>query len=285
MPTLEQLKTPCDPNWCPGCGNLALWGSFKKAAVEEGWDNTNTALVAGIGCHGHILNFTKLTSFESLHGRAVPVAVGIKMANHMLNTFVFSGDGDSLAEGCNHLVHTARRNHDITLILHDNGLYALTTGQTSPATPHDFVTKSTPQGNPDWPLNPLAVAIAAGATFVARAFTGDLEKAKELIIAANNHKGFALVDVMQPCHTFNKVLTHDFYQENTYYLGDDHDVTNKVTAFEKAQEFGEKAVPLGVFYKEDKPSYESQLPQIEQMPLVAGNPIRKDINELFDGYD
>ena len=214
MTTLADLKTPFDPNWCPGCGNLPLWLAFKKAAVEKGWDNTNTAIVAGIGCHGHILNFTKLTSFEGLHGRPVPVASGIKMANHRLNVFAFSGDGDSLGEGGNHFIHAARRNHDITLILHDNGLYALTTGQTSPATPHGFKTKSTPQGNPDYPLMPITMAIAAGATFVARGFTGDIKQLTDLFIQANDHKGFALVDVMQPCQTFNKVLTHEFYQQN-----------------------------------------------------------------------
>ncbi len=284
MTTLADLKTPYDPNWCPGCGNLPLWLAFKNAAVEKDWDNTNTAIVAGIGCHGHILNFTKLTSFEGLHGRPVPVASGIKMANHRLNVFAFSGDGDSLGEGGNHFIHAARRNHDITLILHDNGLYALTTGQTSPATPHGLKTKSTPQGNPDYPLMPITMAIAAGATFVARGFTGDIKQLTDLFIQANEHKGFALVDVMQPCQTFNKVLTHEFYQQNKYYLGEDHDVTNKEAAFKKSLEFGEKAIPLGVFYKEEKQSYESVLPQLAETPLIEHSPVRKDLDGLFKKY-
>ncbi len=284
MTTMNDLQTKCTPNWCPGCGNLPLWTAFKKAAVKEGWDNTNTTFVAGVGCHGHIVNFTKLTSVEGLHGRPVPVATGIKLANHFLNVFVFSGDGDSLGEGGNHFIHACRRNHDITLFLHDNGLYALTTGQTSPASPHGFKSKSTPAGNPDWPFSPLTMALAAGATFIARGFSGDIDKLSELMIEANKHKGMSVIDIMQPCHTFNKVLTHDFYQQNTYYLGPEHDVTDKQAAFKKTMEFGEKAVPLGVFYKVDKPSYESQMPQLKDLPLVVSDPIRKDMSDVFKKY-
>ncbi len=168
--------------------------------------------------------------------------------------------------------------------MHDNGLYALTTGQTSPATPHGFKTKSTPQGNPDYPLMPITMAIAAGATFVARAFSNDIKELKDLYIQANEHKGFALVDVMQPCQTFNKVLTHEFYQENKYYLGDDHDVTNKEDALKKSLEFGEEAIPLGIFYKEEKSSYEGALPQLAETPLIEHSPVRKDLDGLFKKY-
>lgn len=284
MTTLNDLKTTCDPNWCPGCGNLPLWAAFKNACVEKDWNNKNSVMVAGIGCHGHILNFTKLTSFEGLHGRPLPVATGIKMANHMLNVFVFTGDGDCLGEGGNHFIHSARRNHDINVFLHDNALYALTTGQTSPATPHGYKSKSTPQGNLDNPLNPLAVAIAAGATFVARAYAGNIKQVQELMIQAAEHKGFALLDILQPCTTFNKLLTHEFFQQNTYDLPNDYDRTDKAAAFVKAQEFGEKQVPLGVFYKEDKPTYESQLPQLSELPLIAHKIVRDGAKELFKEY-
>lgn len=284
MTTLNDLKTPYDPNWCPGCGNMALWAAFKNAAVEKGWDNTNTAIVAGIGCHGHIINFTKITSFEGLHGRPIPVATGIKLANNNLNIFVFTGDGDCLGEGGNHFIHACRRNHDITIILHDNGLYALTTGQTSPASPHGFVSKSTPDGNPDNPLNPIAVAIAAGATFIARVYAGDIDYVKEIMIAANEHKGLAIVDILQPCVTFNKQFTHQFFQENIYKLGDDYNACDKKAAFEKAQHFGLKDIPIGIFYKEEKPSYESLLPQIKDIPLIKHDPLRKDLEDLFKQY-
>lgn len=258
---VEELQTPYQPTWCPGCGNFSILLALKEAAVKEGWDNTNTALVAGIGCHGHALNFVKLTSFEGLHGRALPVATGLKMANNKLNVIVLSGDGDCLAEGGNHFMHSCRRNHDLTLLIHDNALYALTTGQTSPTTQHGVKTKSTPQGNPDQPISPLALAIASGATFAARAFTGDIPKLTELIIEANKHKGFAVIDILQPCVTFNKICTHQFFVDNTYSLGEDYDPTNREKAFAKALEFGEKQIPLGIFYKVEKPSYESAIPR------------------------
>lgn len=284
MTILADLKTPCTPNWCAGCGNLPLWAAYKNACVEAGWDNTNTVMVAGIGCHGHILNFTKVSSFEGLHGRPIPVATGIKMANHNLNVFVFTGDGDCLGEGGNHLIHACRRNHDITVILHDNQLYALTTGQTSPATPHGTKTKSSPDGNLDTPFMPLALALASGATFIARAYAGDIPKLTELIKKANDHKGFSFIDVLQPCVTFNKEFTHKFFQENTYYLGKDYDPTNKEEAFKKSMDFGLKQIPLGILYQVDKPSYESQLPQLKEKVLVEQSPARKNLDPLFKKY-
>lgn len=276
--TLDDLKTYCSPTWCPGCGNMGIWGAFKNAAVKENWNNTNTAMVAGIGCHGHIVNFTKLTSFEGLHGRALPVACGLKMFKPQLNVFVFTGDGDCFGEGGNHFLHSARRNHNITVILHDNGLYALTTGQTSPLSPHGFKTKSTPQGNPDEPINPFALAITAGATFVARAYAGNIPRLTEMIIEANNHQGFSFIDVLQPCVTFNKQFTHQFFQENTYWLPDSYDASNKLLAYEKSQEFGPKQIPLGVFYKAIKPTPETNLSELKQ-----SDP-KRNLTDLFKPY-
>ena len=275
--TLQELTTPCSPTWCPGCGNMGIWAAFKNAAAE-GWDSTNTALVAGIGCHGHILNFIKIASFGGLHGRALPVACGIKMVKPNLNVFVFTGDGDCFGEGGNHFLHTARRNHNITVLLHNNGLYALTTGQTSPLTPHGFKTKSTPQGNPDEPINPLALAIAAGATFVARAYTGDIPKLTQIIIEANKHQGFSFIDILQPCVTFNKQFTHQFFQENTYQLDSSHDSTNKFLAYEKAHEFGLKQIPLGIFYKVDKQTPKFNAISRNQKKSPSG------LSDLFKSY-
>ena len=282
--TLQELATPHSPTWCPGCGNMPIWAAFKNAAVVEGWNSTNTALVAGIGCHGHILNFIKIASFGGLHGRALPVACGIKMVKPNLNVFVFTGDGDCFGEGGNHFLHTARRNHNITVLLHNNGLYALTTGQTSPLTPHGFKTKSTPQGNPDDPINPLALAITAGATFVARAYAGNIPKLTQIIVEANKHQGFSFIDILQPCVTFNKQFTHQFFQENTYYLDDSYDPTNKFLAYEKVHEFGLKQIPLGVFYQIDKPSHESQFPQIQKSALVNSPIDRSNLSNLFKSY-
>lgn len=283
MTNLPDLITPCSPTWCPGCGDFGIWGAFKNAAVKEGWDNTNSVMVAGIGCHGHICNYTKITSVEGLHGRPLPVAAGIKMANSRLNVFVFTGDGDSLAEGGNHFVHTCRRNHNLTVILHDNAIYGLTVGQTSPTSPHGFKTKSTPNGNPDYPISPMTLAIASGATFVARGYAGDIPGLTELIIKANNHDGLALVDILQPCVTFNKEYTHQFFQENCYKL-ENHDVTNKTEAFKKSLEWGPKQIALGVFYEEKKPSYESQIIQIKDEPLIEKPAERKNLSERFKKY-
>jgi len=284
MTKIDDLKTPHFPSWCPGCGNLNIWSSFKNAAVQEGWDNGNSAIVAGIGCHGHIVNFMKMNSFEGLHGRALPVATGVKMVNHRLNVFVFTGDGDCFGEGGNHFIHACRRNHDLTVLIHDNTLYALTTGQTSPLSEHGFKTKSTPQGNPDEPFNPLALAIISGATFVARAYAGDMPKLTEIIVAANKHKGLSLIDILQPCVTFNKVCTHSYYRENTYYLEPDYDPTNKQKALERVFEFGEKKIPLGIFYKSDRPSYEEQIPQIKDRPIIEIPLARTSAVELFKKY-
>jgi 2-oxoglutarate ferredoxin oxidoreductase subunit beta len=284
MTQLVDLNTPFFPNWCPGCGNLNIWGAFKNAAVAEGWDSSNSVLVAGIGCHGHMMNFVKINSFEGLHGRALPVATGIKMANNRLNVFVFTGDGDCFGEGGNHFIHSCRRNHDLTVLIHDNSLYALTTGQTSPLSAYGYKSKSTPLGNPDEPFNPLALAIASGATFVARAYSGDMPKLSEIMIEANKHKGFSVIDILQPCVTFNKVCTHSFYQENIYYLDKDYDSSNKQKALEKTIEFGEKKIALGIFYTTDRPSYESQINQIKNKPLVEIPVERSNIEELFKKY-
>ena len=245
----ESLTTPYFPTWCPGCGNFSLWSAFKNACIKEHWDNSNTVLVAGIGCHGHILNFIKLTSFETLHGRPIPVATGIKTVNPLLNVFVFTGDGDCLGEGGNHFLHACRRNEDLTVIIHNNGVYALTTGQTSPTSPKGYKSKSTPAGNTDAPLNPLALAITTGATLVAREYAGNIENLTSLIIKANNHKGLAIIEVLQPCITFNKRFTHSFLRENCYRIDPDFNTANKQKAYTKSLEFGIKKMPLGIFYE------------------------------------
>ena len=174
--------------------------------------------------------------------------------------------------------------HNLTIILHDNGLYALTTGQTSPLTEHGVKTKSTPDGNPDNPINPLVLAISAGATFVARCYAGDMKHLAEIIVKANNHKGLSVIDVLQPCHTYNKILTTEFYQKNTYYLEETYDPTNKVKAFERAHEFGENHIPVGIFYVEEKPTYESQYTYLNNQPLIDIPLDRKNVGGLFNKF-
>lgn len=284
MTKLEDLTTHCLPTWCPGCGNFGTWGAFKNAAVKGGWDSSNTVLVAGIGCHGHIINFTKVTSFEGLHGRAIPVATGVKLANHKLHVFVFTGDGDCLGEGGNHFIHACRRNHDLTVLIHDNAIYGLTTGQTSPTSPHGFKSKSTPAGNLDQPFSPVTLAIASGASFVARAFSGDIPKLTELIVKANQHPGLSVIDVLQPCTTFNSEYDYKFLQENIYQLEKGHDATSKEAALVKSLEWGSKQIPVGIFYRAEKPSYESQLSQLKEKTLVEGDFPQPGLADLFKKY-
>ncbi len=284
MSITENLKTPNTLNWCPGCGNFAIWTAFLQAAKAEKWDATNTVAFAGIGCHGHISNFLEFSTFEGLHGRSLPVASGMKMANSKLNIFIFSGDGDCLSEGGNHFIHTCRRNHDITLVLHDNAIYGLTTGQTSPRSPHGFKSKSTPAGNFEEPLSPLSLAIASGATFVARAYSGDIETLQNIFVQANHHKGFAIVDVLQPCVTFNSMYTHNFYQKNIYYLDKQHDKTDKAAAFAKSLEWDLGKIPVGIFYQVQKPTYEEQITQTKDTTLIDLKESKRDISDLLEHF-
>ena len=279
----KRLTTPNKLNWCPGCGNFGIWTAFKDAAVTEDWNNGNTVMVAGIGCHGHMVNFVKLTAFEGLHGRAIPVASGIKIANQRLNVFVFTGDGDCLSEGGNHFLHAARRNQNITVILHDNAIYGLTTGQTSPRSPRTYRSKSTPAGSRGEPLHPLRVAITAGATFAARWYSGDIAGLTDLMIRANRHKGFAVIDVLQPCVTFNHLYTHMYYQRHTYELEDTHDKTDIQAALKKTYEWDEGKIPVGVFYEVSRPTYEEQMTAGSDKPLMktAG---KREIDALIESF-
>ena len=267
--TLSELSTPHSPTWCPGCGNFVIWTGFKMAATKAGWDNKNTSLVAGIGCHGHIINFVKISSFEGLHGRAIPVASGIKYVRPDLNVFVFTGDGDCLGEGGNHFFHAAKRNQNLTVLIHNNSIYGLTTGQTPPTTSHNFHSKSTPVGNYDEPFSPTTLAIAAGATFVARSFAGNIAHLSDMIIKANEHQGFAVIDILQSCPTYNEETHPLYFHNNVYMLGQDYDPTNKVKAFEKSLEWGEKQIPLGIIYKADKPTAESEFSYIHHPVIPA----------------
>lgn len=265
--TSSSFMTGKMPSWCPGCGDFGIWTSLKDALAKLGIGNDDGVCVYGVGCHGNMYDWMKINAFVGLHGRTLPVAQAIKLANHSLPVVIISGDGDGLGEGGNHFIHAAKRNPDLTVILHDNQVYGLTTGQASPAAKQGFVTKSTPNGVTDNPINPMALALTAGATFIARGFAGDTPRLTELMKMAVEHKGFSIIDVLQPCVTFDKVHTYAWYRERVYYLDDSHDKTNKVKAFEKAHEWGDK-IPLGVFYQEDRPTAEQLEGALEKGPLV-----------------
>lgn len=250
------------PTWCPGCGDYGIWMSLKEALAKQEIGPDDGLVVYGVGCHGNMYDWMKIYGFAGLHGRTLPVAQGAKLANHKLPVIVVSGDGDGLGEGGNHFIHAAKRNPDITVILHDNQVYGLTTGQASPTAKPGFVTKSTPEGATDNPINPLLIAIAAGATFVARGFAGDAPGLTQLMSDAIAHKGFSVVDVLQPCVTFDKIHTYQWYRQRLYTLNaEGYTPLDKMKAIEKAMEWGDK-IPIGVFYKEDKPTSEDYEPVI-----------------------
>lgn len=264
------------PTWCPGCGNFGIWMTLKNALVELGIGTDDGVVVYGVGCHGNMYDWMKIYGVAALHGRTLPVAQGLKLANHTLPVIVVSGDGDALGEGGNHFLHAAKRNPNITVLIHDNQVYGLTTGQASPTAKTGFKTKSTPEGVVDEPVNPLALAIGAGATFVARGFAGDAPGLTALIVAGVKHKGFAVIDILQPCVTFDKVHTYQWYRPRLYTLESAGYVPdNKLKAMEKALEWGDK-IPVGIFYKEDRPTsedHESALTSgpLKDSPLGIGN--------------
>lgn len=284
MATLDDLKTPCQPNWCPGCGDFGIWAAIKNAIVALGWGPSDFVAVYGIGCHGHMVNFLKSYAIATLHGRPIPVAEGIHLANHKLPVVVVAGDGDTFGEGTNHLVHAARRNIDITLIVHDNQVYGLTTGQTAPTAKKGFKTKSTPQGVIEEPVNPMAIALAGGATFVARGFSGDIPGVTKIIVEGVKHKGFSFIDIFQPCVTFNHLNTYQWYREHIYQLPNDYNASDKVEAYKKALEWDSK-IPVGIFYREEKPTYVDQTPQLEKNSLLESPiPTNADIAKLMGEF-
>lgn len=256
------------PTWCPGCGDYGIWTALKEALARQGIGPEDGLAIYGVGCHGNMYSWMHMYGFAGLHGRTLPVAQGVKLANHKLPVVVISGDGDGLGEGGNHFLHAAKRNPDITVILHDNQVYGLTTGQASPTAKPGFVTKSTPEGSFDAPINPLVFALAAGATYVARGFAGDAPGLISLMSDAIAHKGFAVLDVMQPCVTFDKIHTYGWYRERLYRLDKEgYTPDNKLKAMEKAFEWGDK-IPYGLFYKEEKPTSEDHEPALQGDPLI-----------------
>lgn len=266
--TSSEFTTQYPPTWCPGCGNFGIWLALKEAFARIGIGPSDGLVVYGVGCHGNMYDWMKMYGFVGLHGRTLPVAQGAKLANHTVPIVVVSGDGDGLGEGGNHFLHAAKRNPDLTVMLHDNQLYSLTTGQASPTAKPGFKTKSTPDGVFDAPINPLVLSIASGATFVARAFAGDTPGLIALMVEAINHKGFAVLDIMQPCVTFDKEHTYDWYRQRLYKLETQGYVPdNKIKAIEKAMEWGDK-IPYGIFYKEQRPTSEDHEPAIANGPLA-----------------
>lgn len=259
--------------WCPGCGNFAIWYMLKQALLELNIDPHNVVIVYGVGCAGNGSSFTDVYAFHGLHGRALPVAQGIKLANPNLKVIVMGGDGDGMGIGVGHFIHACRRNIDITYILHDNQIYGLTTGQTSPRSDRGFITKTTPDGNIENPINPITLALSSDASHISRSFSGNPHHLKDTLKQAINHKGFSFVDVLQPCITFNKQNTYAWYNERTYDLNQNSlfNSSDKFASWQKANEWGDK-IPIGLFYKDNRETY-------EDLSLVKYPIINKDFSK------
>ena len=263
----NDFNTPSRPTWCPGCGNYMIWTAIKQALAELELPPHRVVISYGVGCAGNMNNTIGTYAFHSLHGRSLPPALGAKLANHKLTVLAVSGDGDTYGEGTNHLIHMARFNPNITHIVSNNHSYSLTTGQASPTSKQGYITKTTPWGEVKKPINPISLVLAAGASFVARGFAGDINHLKELIKAGIQHPGFAHIDVLQQCVTFNHVQTLEYYREKVYDLNQTgHNTEDKNAAFKKAAET--EKIPIGIFYKEIRPTYESTFPQLENEALV-----------------
>jgi len=260
--------TTSDIAWCPGCGNFGILKALDEALAEARIDRKQLVLVSGIGQAAKLPHYTEANVFNGLHGRALPAATGIKLANHNLEVVVTSGDGDMYGEGGNHFIHTVRRNVGVKAFVHNNQVYGLTKGQASPTSDVGFVTKVQPHGVVHQPFNPLALAIVEDCSFVARSFAGDRVHLRRMMVAALAHKdGFALLDILQPCVSFNRVNTYKWYRDRVRPIDDSHDPYEREKALRLALKWGDE-IPIGVIYKSRRPSFESQLPALRERTLV-----------------
>lgn len=271
--TMADLKGRVDPDWCPGCGDFGVLAAIQKGLVELQIPNHNVVAISGIGCSSNLPGFIHTYGMHTLHGRALAVATGLKLANHDLTVLVTGGDGDGFGIGGNHFIHTMRRNVDLLYIVMDNQIYGLTTGQTSPTSRVGMKTKSMPFGNIEAPVNPISLALAAGATFVARGFSADQKHLTDLIKRGIEHKGFSFLDVFSPCVTYNHDNTYQWYRPRVKKLEDDstYDATDWSAAMEKSLLWGEE-IPIGRFFERtDVPALHAAEPVLNKGPLVDGD--------------
>ena len=267
--TVKEYAGAVKPTWCPGCGDYGILAAVKQGLVQAGLAPHQVLVVSGIGCGSKLPDYARVNGFMTLHGRPVAVATGAKLANHGLKVITVHGDGDSMGLGMGHFIHTARRNLDIVDLIQNNQIYGLTKGQYSPTSDPGFVTKTSLDGSFEMAANPIALALAAGGTFVARGFAGDTKGLANLIAQALDHRGYALVDILQPCVTFNRKNTYDWYRERVYHLQEEgYDPGDRVAAFEKALEWGDR-IPLGIFYQTRRPSYEEQVVSLQDGPVAT----------------
>jgi 2-oxoglutarate ferredoxin oxidoreductase subunit beta len=269
--TVKDFKGKAEPDWCPGCGDFGVLTALKQALAELGIQPHQAMVISGIGCSSNLPGYIGTYGMHTLHGRALSVATGAQMANHELKIIVTGGDGDGYGIGGNHFVHSMRRNVDLTYIVMNNQIYGLTTGQLSPTSVKGMATKSTPFGSVENPLNPIPLAIAAGATYVARGYTGQVKHLVELIKGGIQHKGFALIDAFSPCVTFNLENSHEFFKQRTFKLEDrKHDPSDFAAAMKYGYEWGDE-IAIGLFWKR------TDLPSLDQLEptLAEGGPMAR----------
>jgi len=281
--TMADLKGRVDPDWCPGCGDFGVLAAVEKALVELQIPNHKVVTISGIGCSSNFPGFINTYGMHTLHGRALAVATGVKLANHDLTVLVTGGDGDGFGIGGNHFLHTMRRNVDLLYIVMDNQIYGLTTGQTSPTSRVGMKTKSMPFGNIEAPVNPISLALVAGATFVARGFSGEQKHLTELIKQGIKHKGFSFLDVFSPCVTYNHDNTYQWFRQRVKKLEDvTHDPADWVAAMQKSLIWGDE-VPIGKFFERtDLPALHEAEPVLDAGPLVnSENRVPSDIARSF----
>lgn len=276
----KEFDVKTEISWCPGCGNFGILNALKLSFSKLNLSPKDVLIVSGIGQAAKTPHFINVNGFNGLHGRGLPTALGAKSVNRDLKVIVTSGDGDSYGEGGNHFIHNIRRNIDITHLVHNNQIYGLTKGQGSPTTAIGQKTSLQSDGVKLDPINPISTAIALGCSFVARSFSGDQKHLKDMITAAINHKGYALIDILQPCVTFNKVNTYKWYKDRIYYLDEDYDPYNKAKAFEKSLEWDDK-IPLGIIYKEDKVEFLDRFPYLKDQPSLINKELHPKEAERF----
>ncbi len=278
--TLKDYASPVKPTWCPGCGDYGILAAIRQALVQVGLAPHEVLIVTGIGCGSKLPDYMHVNGFMTLHGRPLPIATGIRLANHGLKVLVVHGDGDSMGLGMGHFIHAARRNLDLVDLIQNNQIYGLTKGQYSPTSDPGFITSTSPEGALEGAANPVALALAAGATFVARGFAGDTKGLADLVARAIEHRGYALVDVLQPCVTFNRKNTYDWYRERVYNLAESgHDPRDRLAAYQKALEWGDR-IPLGVFYQTERPTYEEQVVALKEGPLALRTLTKLSLQEV-----
>ncbi len=277
MSRLEDYKGQT-PAWCPGCGNFSILKTFKDALVELDIEPYQLTIVSGIGQGAKMPHYLKCNTFNGLHGRTLPVATGIRLSNHEMLVIAVAGDGDCYGEGGNHLLHAMRRNINIKLFVHDNQIYGLTKGQASPTSMEGMKTKNQPFGVFSEQLNPIALAVALDCSFVARGSAGDTEHLKWLITEAIKHKGFTLIDILQPCVTFNKINTYEWYRQRVYRIEPEYNPQDRGEAFKRSLEWGNR-IPIGIIYKNNRPVYEDRIPVIKDISLLKQS---FDVSKLED---